>query len=115
MSMMRVPNVRLNVDDVIDDVQPLLVHGRVYDAVIERIDEPAPMRSLEYMFRVMFVLNIDGQKLYVNYPGLPPTVSLIYRNRHLWLGSTVKVRIRVVKYHEDFHYHADIQWENKPS
>lgn len=112
---MRVPNVRLTVDTIEEEEQPLLVHGKVYDGVIERIDEPTPMKSMAYMYRVMFILNVEGQKVYTNYPGLLHTALLIYRNRQLWIGKTVKVRIRVVQYHQENYYDATINWEDSQS
>ncbi len=104
---MRVPNVARQVPPE----PPALLPDGMYDAVIERIDEPVQLKSREYVWRVPFILRIDGQLLFTNYPGFPDTVVMIYRNRNHWIGTTVKVKVRT-REHEGHKYNdAAIVWE----
>jgi hypothetical protein len=104
---MRVPNVARQVPPE----PPVLLPEGEYDAVIERIDEPVRMKTRDYMFRVAFVLRCEGQLLFVNYPGLPDTSILIYRNRKLWIGTTIRVKVRTVQHGEHKYNDTRILWE----
>jgi len=104
---MRVPSVARQVPP---EPPKILPEGE-YDAVIERVDEPIALKSRMGMFRVPFVLRVEGQLVFVQYSGFADTAVMIYRNRNVWIGTTYKVKIKTVEYEGCQFNDARILWE----
>lgn len=104
---MRVPSVARQVPPE----PPMLLPEGEYGAIIEEDREPIALKSREAMWRVPFVLRVEGQLVFVQYSGFMDAAIMIYRNRKHWLGTTVRVKLKIVEYNGSQFNDARILWE----